>query len=57
MAFSEIERARVDRYAGGLCRRRNRPDLEDKLKLEYDHPRVEPIELRVSYVALSRLGR
>ena len=28
-----------------------------KLKLEFDHPRVEPVELRVSYVALSRLGR
>ena len=35
MAFSEIESRRIDQMVGGLCRRRNRPDLHDKLRLEY----------------------
>jgi hypothetical protein len=35
MAFSEVEAALIERLAGGLCRRRNRPELRDKLSLEY----------------------
>ncbi len=35
MAFSEIELKRIDNAVGGLCRRRNRPELHDKLRLEY----------------------
>ncbi len=35
MAFSEIELKQIDRAVGGLCRRRNRPEMKDKLSLEY----------------------
>jgi hypothetical protein len=35
MSFSEIELARVDKVVGGLCRKRNRPELRDQLSLEY----------------------
>jgi hypothetical protein len=35
MAFSDIEIKRIDNEVGGLCRRRNRPELHDQLRLEY----------------------
>lgn len=33
MAFSELDRKRVDKLVGGLCRRRTRPELADQLRL------------------------
>ncbi len=35
MAFTEIELARIKKAVGGLCDRRNRPDLKSELSLEY----------------------
>ena len=35
MAFSEIEMHLIDRTVGGMCRRRNRPEIKDELSLEY----------------------
>ena len=35
MAFNEIELKRIDKVVGGVCRRRNRPELHDQLRLEY----------------------
>ncbi len=35
MAFNEMELKRIDWVVGGLCRKRNRPELTDELSLEY----------------------
>jgi len=35
MAFSELELAQIDKIVGGLCRQRTRPELRNKLSLEY----------------------
>jgi hypothetical protein len=35
MAFSEIELARIEKFVGGLCKRRTRPELKSKLSVEY----------------------
>lgn len=48
MAFSEIERKRIENTVGGMCQRRNRPEMHDKLRLEYsvDRHDVELYEVR-----------
>ena len=35
MAFAEIELARIKKAVGGFCERRVRPEIRDKLRLEY----------------------
>jgi hypothetical protein len=48
MAFSEIELARVEKAVGGLCQRRTRPEIRDKLRFEYAVQRhdIELYEVR-----------
>ena len=51
MAFSEIELAQIDRAVGGLCKRRNRPELHEVVRLEYRVDRHDVIlfEVRERY--------
>ena len=35
VAFTEIERARIDKAVGGLCKRRTRPETKSTLSIEY----------------------
>ena len=35
MAFTEIERARIEKAVGGLCKRRAVPELRSQLALEF----------------------
>lgn len=67
LEFLQVELEPIEN-AAGLYRLRlsipaDRPDggragaAAAPLVISFDHPRVEPLELRVSYVALSNLGR
>ncbi len=48
MAFAEIELARIKKAVGGFCERRVRPEIRDKLRLEYSVKRhdIEIFEVR-----------
>jgi len=35
VAFGELERKRIDKVVGGLCRRRTRPELAHELRFDY----------------------